>query len=104
MDQPLDKINCHHKGDISHYSAAAEKNQPMQGFDDDYVDIVDYIIRCTHKIWEEGGLGRIYTHYQHNVKIWTSDGLTYGREDVIAATAETQAAFPDIRELLTRTT
>ena len=74
-----------------------EKRQPMQGFDDDYVDIVDYIVRCTHKIWEEHGIGLIYTHYAHNVLIHTSDGMTYGRDKVIADTTKTQAAFPDVR-------
>ena len=74
-----------------------EKRQSMQGFDDDYVDIVDYIVRCTHKIWEEHGIGLIYTHYAHNVLIHTSDGMTYGRDKVIADTIKTQAAFPDAR-------
>ena len=75
----------------------SEKHQSMSGFDDDYVDIVDYIVRCTHKIWEEGGIGRIYTHYRHNAIIHTSDGLTYGRDKVIADSIKTMAAFPDIR-------
>jgi predicted ester cyclase len=98
VDQVVNRISYHHKGDISHIiPPPAEKNQSMQGFDEDYVDIVDYIVRCTHKIWEEGGLGLIYGHYQHNATIWTSDGLTYSRDDVIAASAQTQAAFPDIR-------
>lgn len=98
MEQVIDKISAHRKGDISHIiPPPAEKNQSMQGFDDDYVDIVDYIIRCTHKIWEEGQLGLIYSHYQHNAKIWTSDGLTYSRDEVIANSAQTQAAFPDIK-------
>jgi hypothetical protein len=41
--------------DISAMKAAAGsgRRQSMRGFDEDYVDIVDYIVRCTHKIWEE---------------------------------------------------
>jgi len=74
-----------------------EKRQSMSGFDDDYVDIVDYIVRSTHKIWEEGGIGRIYDHYRHNAVVHTSDGLTYGRDKVIADSIKTMAAFPDIR-------
>ena len=69
----------------------------MRDFDPDYVDIVDYIVRCTHKIWEEGAIGLIYSHYQHNAVIHTSDGLTYGRDKVIADSLRTLAAFPDIR-------
>ena len=74
-----------------------EKRQPMQGFDDDYVDIVDYIVRCTHKIWEERGMGLIYTHYGSNIAIHTTDGTTYGRDKVIADSIKTLNAFPDIR-------
>ena len=73
------------------------KRQSMRGFDDDYVDIVDYIIRCTHKIWEEGGIGLIYTHYRHNVIIHTSDGMTLNRDKVIADSIGVMSAFPNIR-------
>ena len=75
----------------------SENRQDMQGFDDDYVDIVDYIVRCTHKIWEERNLGLIYTHGAHNVLIHTSDGQTLERDKVIADSAKTMAAFPNIR-------
>lgn len=74
-----------------------EKRQSMRGFDDDYVDIVDYIVRCTHKIWEEKGLGLIYSHYRHNAIIHTSDGMTYGRDKVIADSTKMLSAFPDSR-------
>ncbi|MBV9282100.1 MAG: ester cyclase [Chloroflexi bacterium] len=74
------------------------RRQPLHGFDEDYVDIVDYIVRCTHKIWEERGIGLIYTHYNHNTPVYMSDGsLTFGREEVIANTVQSQAAFPDHR-------
>jgi predicted ester cyclase len=95
MEEPA-AISYPRKGDISKMiPPPVEKNQSLKGFDNDYVDIVDYIVRATHKIWEEGGLGIIYSHYQHDVKIWTSDGLTYGRDVVIANSAQTQSAFPD---------
>lgn len=84
--------------DISKLMApGTRRRRSMAGFDDDYVDIVDYIVRSTHKIWEEGGIGRIYDHYRHNAIIHTSDGLTYGRDKVIADSIKTMAAFPDIR-------
>jgi predicted ester cyclase len=87
------------KPDIGDIMSAANtgRRQPMQGFDEDYVDIVDYIIRCTHKIWEEKGIALIYSHYAHNVFIETSDGVTYGRDAVIAASLRTMNAFPNIR-------
>ena len=86
------------KTDISTLmNPGTEKRQPMQGFDEDYVDIVDYIIRCTHKIWEEGGAGLVYTHYSHHVSIFTPDGFVYGRDAWVAHTVRFQAAFPDRR-------
>ena len=78
-------------------SPGMEKRQSMQGFDEDYIDIVDYIVRCTYKIWEQKGVGLIYSHYRHNSLIHTSDGMTYGRDKVIADSIRTMAAFPDLR-------
>lgn len=72
-----------------------ELRQPMQGFDPDYVDIVDYIVRCTHKIWEEGAAGLVYTHYSHHATMFTADGFVYGREDWVNHTVQAQAAYPD---------
>ena len=40
--------------------------QSLRGFDPIYTDIVDYIIRCTHRIWDERDIGLINTHYTHN--------------------------------------
>ena len=31
--------------------------QDMTGFDPDYVDVVDYIVRITHRIWEGKDVG-----------------------------------------------
>ncbi|MBC8332767.1 MAG: ester cyclase [Anaerolineae bacterium] len=94
-------FNMGDRPDIGDFKRAANtgRRQPMQGFDDDYVDIVDYIIRCTHKIWEEKGIGLIYSHYAHNVFIETSDGITYGRDAVIAGSMRVMNAFPDVRLL-----
>ena len=73
----------------------AERRQSLAGFDPDYVDIVDYIVRCTHKIWEEKNAGLIYTHYLHNSIIHSGDGATYGREAVTQGTIQSIAAYPD---------
>lgn len=86
------------KGDISkQMSPGTEKHQGMRGFSDQYVDIVDYIVRVTHRIWEEHDLALLYETYQHNVVIWTSEGLSYSRETVMANSVKTQSAFPDVR-------
>ena len=94
---PVTNLGDHQ--DISKMLAAAggEARHSITGFDPDYVDFVDYIVRSTHKIWESKGIGLIYDHYRHNAIIHTSDGMTYGRDKVIADSLKTMAAFPDIR-------
>ena len=94
---PLPITDVPHRNISVLMNPGTEKRQPLRGFDEDYVDIVDYIVRCTHKIWEERNLGLIYTHYAHNVLIHTSDGQTMERDKVISDSAKTMAAFPNIR-------
>lgn len=92
-------IDFVHKGDIIDVMAAAGtgRNQPMQGFLPEYTDIVDYIIRCTHKMWEEGGIGLLYQHYSHNTVVWSDFGVTYGRDRTFEYVYQRKAAFPDLR-------
>jgi predicted ester cyclase len=92
------EIDLHAKGDISHMLAADQpRRQSMAGFDNDYADIVDYIIKITHRIWEEKAIGLIYDTYIHNISIWTTEGRSYGRDEVIAGTTRTLASYPDVR-------
>lgn len=74
-----------------------ERRQDLAGFDADYVDIVNYIIRCTHKIWEERAVGLIYTHYHHNAIVHTDWGTSRGIERVVTSTLQSQAGYPDRR-------
>ena len=76
---------------------ATERRQSMCGFEDQYVDIIDYIVRITHRIWEEKHIGYIYDTYKHNSKVWDGTGLQYGREKIVHDTVHTINAFPDIR-------
>ena len=71
------------------------RRQPMQGFDDCYADIIDYIIRCTHRIWEERGLDLIDSHYSADCPVYTMAGPVFGAETVKAGTAATLVSFPD---------
>ncbi len=75
----------------------AERVHPMRGFEETYVDIVDYIVRITHRIWEEKDIGYIYDTYRHNSRVYDDFGLQYGNEKIVADTAHTINAFPDIR-------
>jgi len=87
------------KPDYSDFALAANtgRRQPMHGFDPDYTDIVDYIVRCTHKIWEEKAVGLIYTHYSHNAIVHTSSGTLYGREAMVVNTLQRIAAYAERR-------
>lgn len=75
----------------------SERVQPMRGFEDTYVDIVDYIVRITHRIWEEKDMGYIYETYKHNSRVYDDYGLQYGREKIVQDTIHTINAFPDVR-------
>ena len=76
-----------------------DKRTSLRGFDDDYVDFPDYIVRCTHKIWEEHAIGLIYTHYNHNAILHTDYGTRSGIENFVNSTLASQAAFPGRRLL-----
>lgn len=69
--------------------------QHIPGFDPEYSDIVDYILRCTHRIWEQKDVGLIATHYGADIIVHMMTGPTYGMQGVIAGTARTLTAFPD---------
>ena len=71
------------------------RRQPMAGFDDCYADIIDYIIRCTHRIWEERGLDLIDSHYSPDCPVYTMVGPVFGAAVVKANTAATLVSFPD---------
>ena len=71
------------------------RRQALDGFQPDYADIVDYIIRCTHRIWEEKDVGLIYTHYTHNCVVYTPGGTLYDREQVVENTIRRIVSMPD---------
>jgi predicted ester cyclase len=71
------------------------RTMPMTGFDTTYVDLTDYILRCTHRIWEQKDIGLIETHYSAECPIHTATGTGGGLDSVIAGTTATLAGFPD---------
>jgi predicted ester cyclase len=79
-----------------------ERAQSMRGFDECYTDIVDYIVRCTHRIWDERDVGLIYTHYTHNCVAYSSLGTVYNREDVVRETIQRIVELPDRRGMATQ--
>lgn len=74
-----------------------ERTQPMKGFDPQYTDIIDYIVRITHKIWEEGNVGLIYDYYRHNSQVMDDYAVIHGREIIVENTLMAVNAYPDAR-------
>lgn len=74
---------------------AGPRAMPLAGFDELYVDLPDYILRCTHRIWEQKDVGLIETHYSDDCPIHTMTGTGGGMDSVIAGTLATLAGFPD---------
>jgi hypothetical protein len=72
-----------------------QKQQKLSGFDDEFIDIVDYIIRITHRIWEQKNIGLCYEYYNDICPLYTLSGYTECVEQVVQNTLKTIAAFPD---------
>ncbi len=71
------------------------RTQPMAGFEDGFVDIVDYIVRITEEIWTDRALGRIYDTYDAGCTVYSPYGVVRSVEQVMAATVATMAAFSE---------
>ncbi|MGH6787664.1 MAG: ester cyclase [Novosphingobium sp.] len=73
------------------------RRQDLPGYEPIYRDFVDYIIRCTHRIWEEKNVGLCRTHYGADCQVHTLSGPTVGAEAVVQNTINALAACPDRR-------
>ena len=69
--------------------------QALPGFDPVYSDIVDYIVRCTHRIWEEKNVGLCRTHYADSCVMHTLNGPSSGLETVVQGTLAALSAYAD---------
>lgn len=76
---------------------AGQRTQSMAGFDDQYVDIVDYIVRITEEIWRDRAIGRIYETYDANCTVFGATGVVRSVEDVVAATIASMEGYPDAK-------
>ncbi|MEM1342188.1 MAG: ester cyclase [Pseudomonadota bacterium] len=72
--------------------------QPLAGFDPEYRNIVDYIVRITYRIWETPAreVGYIGDCYSDDSLVYDDYGLQTGNAKIIADTHHTTGAFPDI--------
>ncbi len=72
--------------------------QPMAGFDPEYHNIIDYIVRITYRIWETPAREVAYIGdcYSDDSLVYDDYGLQIGNTKIIADTHHTTGAFPDI--------
>ena len=75
--------------------AEGPRRQALPGFEPMYRDIVDYIVRCTHRIWEQKDIGLCRTHYADSCVMHTLNGPSSGIENVVQGTLSALAAFAD---------
>ena len=71
----------------------------MNGFDSQFKNLKDFILKITYRIWEERGVERIRDYYGEKAPVKTPTSVSDNVEDVISSTYKTLQMFPD-RELL----
>ena len=71
------------------------RRQALAGFEPVYSDIVDYIVRCTHRIWEEKDVGLCRTHYADSCVMHTLNGPSSGLENVVQGTLTALTGYAD---------
>lgn len=72
--------------------------QRLTGFDPDYRNIIDYIVRITYRIWEtdDREVEYIGDCYSDDSLVYDDYGLQTGNRKIITDTHHTTGAFPDI--------
>jgi hypothetical protein len=70
--------------------------QSMQGFEQTYKNIIDYIVRITFRIWEQRDVDYIADTYTSTSRVYDDYGLQLGNEKIIADTRHTTSAFSNI--------
>lgn len=71
------------------------ERQILPGFNDKYVNFVDYILKITEEIWEERAIWVIYETYTDDILIHTGARKLHGIQGVVLGTINTLASFPD---------
>ncbi len=71
----------------------------LPGFDPEFVDLPDYIVKITERIWEGRGIGRIRDWYAADCAVHTTMGPAIGAETAVRATIDTLRVIPDRRLL-----
>ncbi len=67
----------------------------MKGFDPQFCDLPDYILKCTAMIWEGRKISALDWHYGDDLIVRTPAGISRGNEAGKANTMSTLTEFPD---------
>jgi len=90
----VDITNVLSRGDDNHPNLD-QRVMPMEGFDNTFVDIVDYILRITYWIWHDHKVDLCSRYYSDDCVLHTMAGDLQGCQTVIDNTYSTLKAFPD---------
>lgn len=73
-------------------------SQPLAGFDPEYRNIIDYIVRITYRIWETRAREVEYIEacYSDDSVVYDDYGLQRGNAKIVGDTHHTTGAFPNI--------
>jgi len=71
------------------------RRMDLPGFDDEFVDFPDYIVRITDRIWHERKVELCLKYYAPDSLIHTQSGQIKGAQTVVDNTHATLASFPD---------
>ena len=71
------------------------RRMDLPGFDDEFVDFPDYIIRITDRIWHDRDVELCAKYYTDDCLIHTLTGQIIGAQTVIDNTYATMESFPD---------
>ncbi len=71
--------------------------QSMRGFEQTYQNIIDYIVRITHRIWEDRDVEYIGDTYSDSSRVYDDYGLQLGNQKIISDTRHTTGAFSNIQ-------
>lgn len=67
----------------------------MKGFDPQFSDLPDYILKCTAMIWEGREISALNWHYGDDLIVRTPAGISRGNDRGKANTMATLTEFPD---------
>lgn len=73
------------------------RRMDLPGFDQEFVDFPDYIIRITERIWHDRQVDLCTKYYTADCLIHTLSGQIIGAQTVVDNTHATMVAFPDRR-------